>query len=51
MPKPTKDEEKNGWTEESLTKYLKERDEALDIEREPPKPIEQNHRYNPKRWR
>lgn len=30
MPEPTAEEAKNGWTEETLTKYLEEQDRALN---------------------
>jgi len=51
MTKPTRDEEKNGWTEETLTFYVKERDKSLSADRPAPKPDVQNHRYRPHRWR
>ena len=53
----TKDELKNGWDDASLRKYLNERNEAqahlIDPRSESrrKRPIEQNHRYRPHRWR
>lgn len=56
---PTDEEKRNGWTTESLTAYLAERQAgqelAIDVNslhrRLARRPTEQNHRYNPKRWR
>lgn len=56
---PTEDEKRNGWTTETLNIYLAERhagqDLAIDVNslhrRLARRPTEQNHRYNPKRWR
>ena len=53
----TRDELRNGWDDASLRKYLEERNEAQarlidpgsDARRK--RPIEQNHFYNPHRWR
>lgn len=48
---------KNGWDDASLRKYLNGRNEAqvnlIDprYEGRRKKPIEQNHKYNPHRWR
>ena len=53
----TKDELRNGWDDASLRKYLEERNDAqaslIDPRSEArrKRPIEQNHRYNPRRWR
>lgn len=53
----TKDELKNGWDDASLRKYLEQRNEAQVNLIDPrsaarrKRPIEQNHRYNPHRWR
>jgi len=53
----TADELRNGWDDASLRKYLESRNEAqakLVDPRERNKdkrPIEQNHRYRPHRWR
>ena len=53
----TKDELRNGWDDASLRKYLEQRNEAQaslidprsDARRK--RPVEQNHKYNPRRWR
>ena len=49
----TKAEIHNGWTEESLGKYLEEREKGaqMKIFRPRPKPVKQNSGYNPFRWR
>ena len=53
----TKDELRNGWDDASLRKYLEERNEAQVKLIDPRsdarrfKPVEQNHRYRPHRWR
>ena len=53
----TNDELKNGWDDASLRKYLEQRNEAqaslIDPRSEArrKRPIEQNHLYNPHRWR
>ena len=53
--KVTPDEEKNGWTDETLRDYLQERDEArsvvIDVKNRPKRPAVQNNRYRPHRWR
>ena len=59
MIEPTADEAKNGWTKETLTKYLAERMAgqtlAVDVNslhrRIARRPDIQNHRYRPHRWR
>ena len=56
---PTDEEKRNGWTSESLTAYLAERQAgqelAVDVNslhrRLARRPTEQNHRYRPHRWR
>jgi len=56
---PTEEEKKNGWTKETLTRYLAERlaaqSLAVDVNslhrKSARKPHEQNHRYRPHRWR
>lgn len=56
---PTPDETRNGWTKESLTKYLAERDAArtlmVDVNSITRKAARrksvQNHRYRVLRWR
>jgi len=56
---PTEAERRNGWTAESLTRYLSERQAgqslAVDVNslhrRVARRPDEQNHRYCPHRWR
>lgn len=56
---PTDEEKRNGWTTETLTTYLAERQAgqalAVDVNslhrRLARRPTVQNHRYNPKRWR
>lgn len=53
----TKDELRNGWDDASLNKYLNERNEAQADLIDPrsasrrKRPIEQNHKYRPHRWR
>ncbi len=49
----TKAEIHNGWTVESLGKYLEEREKAaqMKIFRPPRKPFKQNSGYNPFKWR
>jgi len=59
LVEPTEDEKRNGWTSETLTDYLTERlagqSLAVDVNsfhrRLARRPDEQNHRYNPLRWR
>ena len=59
MVEPTKDERRNGWTAETLTKYLAGRraGQTLDIDpmslqrRLARRPQRQNSKYNPHRWR
>lgn len=59
MIEPTDEEKKNGWDSVSLTKYLSERAavQALSVDvnslhrRAARRPVEQNHRYRPHRWR
>lgn len=54
---PTEEEKKNGWTKETLSKYLKERGAFQGIMADPHSahrkviPDEQNHRYRVHRWR
>ena len=51
---PTEDERRNGWDEETLGRYVAEREKAAAqsiLEREPQKPTVANSRYNPHRWR
>ncbi len=51
---PTADEAKNGWTAETLTKYLQERAQAQTLtalHRPPAKPTRANSKYSPHRWR
>lgn len=56
---PTPDELRNGWTQETLSQYLSEREAvqslAVDVNSLSRKVArrsnEQNHRYNPLRWR
>jgi hypothetical protein len=53
----TPDELKNGWDDASLRKYLDSRNEVQAQKIDPRsaarrrKPTEQNHLYNPHRWR
>lgn len=53
----TPDEIRNGWDNDSLLKYLEERNEVQAKIIDPRernknrKPIEQNHKYRPLRWR
>ena len=59
LVEPTEGEKKNGWTAETLTRYLIERKagQSLDVDvnslqrRMARRPIEQDHKYNPLRWR
>ena len=59
MIEPTDEESRNGWTTESLTKYLTERHAgqtlAVDVNslhrRVARRPTVQNYRYRPHRWR
>jgi len=59
MIEPSEEERKNGWTAETLTQYLAERhaaqEMAVDVNslhrRTARRPDEQQHRYNPLRWR
>jgi hypothetical protein len=50
----TKDDIKNGWTQDTLTKYHKDREKntmkILSTSRVPEKPQAQR-RYNPLKWR
>jgi len=54
---PTPDEARNGWTVDTLSVYLADRAPAAaawsdpDAEQRRRRPAEQNHRYNPLRWR
>jgi len=56
---PTSEEKKNGWTAKTLSAYLTERlagqSLAVDVNslqrRVGRRPNEQNHNYNPHRWR
>ena len=51
----TTDELKNGWDDASLKKYLESRNEVqaqkIDPRQRRVRPNEQNHLYNPHRWR
>ena len=59
LVEPTDDEKKNGWTAETLTRYLIERRAGQSLDTDPNslqrkmgrRPIEQDHKYNPLRWR
>lgn len=51
---PTDEERRNGWTPETLTKYIRERESAQSksiIDRQPAKPQVANGRYSPFNWR
>jgi len=55
---PTDEEKRNGWTAESLTKYLSERQagQSLSVDvnslhRRVARRPDMQTRYNPKRWR
>jgi len=53
---PTEEEKKNGWTEKTLTLYLKEREKAhfqntFESGKPEPRPERQNNQYSPHRWR
>jgi hypothetical protein len=50
----TEEEKRNGWTDESLHEYRRERERANAMAvyyKEPKRPVMQNHRYNPLKWR
>ena len=53
----TTDEQKNGWDDASLRKYLETRNDVQASLIDPrsnsrrKRPAEQNHRYRPHRWR
>ena len=53
----TTDEQKNGWDDASLRKYLETRNDVQASLIDPrsnsrrKRPTEQNHRYRPHRWR
>jgi len=53
--KPTPDEISNGWDAKTLSKYIKQQEQAqlerLDPANRQIKPNSQNHRYRPHRWR
>lgn len=60
--KPTPEEERNGWTEESLTRYIREREvanavvvlgdpESRYITKKRERPHKANNKYSPHRWR
>jgi len=52
--KATEDEKRNGWTDETLNAYRRERDQASFMTvyfKEPKRPSVQNHRYHPQKWR
>ena len=52
--KATEAEKRNGWTDESLNQYRRERDRAsfMSVYEKPMKlPSVQNHRYSPLKWR
>jgi hypothetical protein len=60
--KPTPEEEANGWTEESLTRYIRERDLAnaevvlgdlhsRRITKNKQQPTKANNSYSPHKWR
>ena len=59
MVEPTEDEKRNGWTAETLTAYIAEREAGAAVNIDPnslhrklaARPRTQNHRFNPKRWR
>lgn len=59
MVEPTEEEKKNGWTRETLTKYISDRlaAQALSVDvnsltrKLARKKDEQNHKYRPLRWR
>ncbi len=52
--KITPEEEANGWTQEALDRYRRERNRAqanLIFKPKNTKPKEQNHNYRPHKWR
>lgn len=56
---PTRDEARNGWTAETLGLYLASRAAGMSVHLDPGsvhrvaarRPLAQNHRYRPHRWR
>ena len=56
---PSEEEKRNGWTTDTLTAYLAERQagQSLSIDvnsayrKQARMPVIQNHKYNPHRWR
>lgn len=51
---PTEGERRNGWTSETLTRYVRAQEESAAnrvLNPEPQKPRFQNSKYNPHRWR
>jgi hypothetical protein len=59
LVEPTEDERRNGWTAETLSQYLAEQRAGQSLRIDPhslqnrvaARSSEQNHRYNPHRWR
>jgi len=52
---PTKEEQRNGWSEQTLSDYLKHRakheQRAVDAFSRPAvRPAQANNTYNPRRW-
>ena len=51
---PTEDEKRNGWTTETLTQYLADREKAQSaavLDRKPARQTRANSKYRPLRWR
>lgn len=51
---PTPEEARNGWTAESLTAYVREREKAQltnAMPDKPQRPAQANSKYSPLRWR
>ena len=51
---PTEEEKRNGWTRSSLKEYILKREQEqakMIFTKKPIRPIEQNHRYRPHKWR
>lgn len=59
LVEPTDEERRNGWSADSLTAYLAERNAGAVVNvdqnslhrRMAARPVVQDHRYNPHRWR
>lgn len=51
---PTAEEKRNGWTKSTLKAYIlgRQKEQAHNIfKKKPMRPSEQNHKYQPHKWR